>query len=123
MTSARRSARSLSVMGDTDLHSHERPTPYPTCYANLLAGRTTGTSSTTTSGQMNQPGNCQFYCLIEIVVHCGIKLIMLIISIFYLGITDDEEDIPSRNALKRQALLLVDSKSRRKGFRAPPKKR
>ncbi|XP_020283144.1 uncharacterized protein LOC109854458 [Pseudomyrmex gracilis] len=31
-------------------------------------------------------------------------------------LSEDEEDIPSRNALKKQAQLLVDTKSRRKGF-------
>lgn len=30
--------------------------------------------------------------------------------------SDDEDDIPSRTLLKRQAQLLVDTKSRRKGF-------
>jgi len=30
--------------------------------------------------------------------------------------SEDEEEIPSRNALKRQAQLLVDTKSRRKAL-------
>jgi len=30
--------------------------------------------------------------------------------------SEDEEEVPSRNALKRQAQLLVDTKSRRKGL-------
>lgn len=30
--------------------------------------------------------------------------------------SEDEEDIPTRSFLKRQAQLLVDTKSRRKGF-------
>lgn len=30
--------------------------------------------------------------------------------------SEDEDDIPSRSVLKRQAQLLVDTKSRRKGF-------
>ncbi|CAB3259241.1 unnamed protein product [Arctia plantaginis] len=33
--------------------------------------------------------------------------------------SDDEEDIPSRCYLKRQAQLIVDTKCRRKGFRMP----
>ncbi|XP_052737295.1 myosin-11 [Bicyclus anynana] len=33
--------------------------------------------------------------------------------------SDEEEDIPSRCYLKRQAQLIVDTKCRRKGFRAP----
>ncbi|XP_049885539.1 centrosomal protein of 290 kDa [Pectinophora gossypiella] len=37
--------------------------------------------------------------------------------------SDDEEDIPSRCYLKRQAQVIVDTKCRRKGFRPPyPKK-
>ncbi|XP_012059261.1 PREDICTED: uncharacterized protein LOC105622452 [Atta cephalotes] len=31
-------------------------------------------------------------------------------------LSEDEDEVPSRNALKRQAQLLVDTKSRRKGF-------
>ncbi|XP_011697609.1 PREDICTED: rho-associated protein kinase 1 [Wasmannia auropunctata] len=31
-------------------------------------------------------------------------------------VSEDEDEVPSRNALKRQAQLLVDTKSRRKGF-------
>ena len=31
-------------------------------------------------------------------------------------LSEDEEDIPTRTFLKRQAQLLVDTKSRRKGF-------
>ncbi|XP_050453808.1 trichoplein keratin filament-binding protein isoform X1 [Cataglyphis hispanica] len=31
-------------------------------------------------------------------------------------LSEDEEEVPSRNGLKRQAQLLVDTKSRRKGF-------
>lgn len=35
----------------------EKSTPYPLCYGNLLAGRsTTGVSTSTTPGQMAQPG-------------------------------------------------------------------
>ncbi|XP_026764657.2 synaptonemal complex protein 1 [Galleria mellonella] len=38
------------------------------------------------------------------------------------GPSDEEEDIPSRCYLKRQAQLIVDTKCRRKGFRAFPRK-
>lgn len=31
-------------------------TPYPMCYANLLAGRATGVSTSTSPGQAAQPG-------------------------------------------------------------------
>ncbi|XP_012541839.1 uncharacterized protein LOC105839823 [Monomorium pharaonis] len=32
------------------------------------------------------------------------------------ALSEDEDEVPSRNILKRQAQLLVDTKSRRKGF-------
>jgi len=31
-------------------------------------------------------------------------------------LSEDEDEVPSRNTLKKQAQLLVDTKSRRKGF-------
>lgn len=37
--------------------------------------------------------------------------------------SDDEEEVPSRNYLKRQAQLVVDAKSRRKNIRAQLPKR
>lgn len=37
--------------------------------------------------------------------------------------TDDEGEVPSRSFLKRQAMVIVDSKSRRKGFRQQPKRK
>lgn len=44
-------------------------------------------------------------------------------DIFFISVISDEEsEVPSRNLLKRQALMIVDSKSRRKGFRAPKRK-
>ncbi|KAG4068721.1 hypothetical protein HA402_002412 [Bradysia odoriphaga] len=65
------------------------PQAFPTCYSNLMAGRTTtGQISSASPGQANQPAP-----------------------------TDDEGDVPSRGFLKRQAQYIVDSKSRRKGFR------
>ncbi|CAD7091000.1 unnamed protein product [Hermetia illucens] len=39
------------------------------------------------------------------------------------GATDDESEVPSRTFLKRQSLFIVDSKSRRKGFRPPAQRR
>lgn len=64
-----------------------KPSPLPICYESLLAG-TAGISSSVSLGQNVQP-----------------------IS------TDEECEIPSRNYLKRQALVIVDTKSRRKGYR------
>lgn len=40
------------------------------------------------------------------------------INLFYSG-SDDEDDVPSRSFLKRQAQLVVDAKSRRKNMRIP----
>lgn len=40
-----------------------------------------------------------------------------------LAVSDEEQEVPSRNLIKRQALLMVDSKSRRKGYRAPAKRK
>ncbi|XP_055685260.1 outer dynein arm-docking complex subunit 3 [Lutzomyia longipalpis] len=67
----------------------ERPAAFPACYTNLFANRGTGGQTTSISpGQATQ------------------------------AITsDDEGDVPSRHYLKRQAQLIIDSKSRRKGFR------
>lgn len=39
------------------------------------------------------------------------------------AVSDDEAEVPSRNLIKRQALILVDSKARRKGFRVQPKRK
>lgn len=64
-----------------------KPSPLPICYENLLTG-TAGVSSSVSMGQNIQQ-----------------------IS------TDEECEIPSRNYLKRQALVIVDTKSRRKGYR------
>lgn len=36
--------------------------------------------------------------------------------------SEDEEEVPSRTYLKRQAQLVVDAKSRRKNIRLPPKR-
>ena len=38
------------------LDERERPQPYPPCYTNLIAGRTTGLVSSTSPAQVNQPG-------------------------------------------------------------------
>lgn len=42
-----------------------------------------------------------------------------------LSVGSDDEEVPSRQFLKRQAQLITDSKSRRKGFRGVqfPKKK
>lgn len=68
----------------------ERPPQFPPCYINLITGRGTQQASTS-PGQSNQ---------IPIA-------------------SEDEGDVPSRSYLKRQAQVIVDAKSRRKGFRPP----
>lgn len=49
-----------STDGKTAMSGHEteieKLTPYPMCYANLLAGRSTGVSTSTSPRQIAQPG-------------------------------------------------------------------
>lgn len=58
--SANRSSRPQSAVSDANrplsMHERERPTPYPTCYTSLLAGRATGVSLSVSPGQNVQPG-------------------------------------------------------------------
>lgn len=60
LISTNRSSRPQSAMTDTNrpssVHERERPTPYPTCYTSLLAGRATGISLSVSPGQNVQPG-------------------------------------------------------------------
>lgn len=55
-----RSARSqLATDGKTTSAQEiemEKSTPYPMCYVNLMAGRATGVSTSTSPGQTAQPG-------------------------------------------------------------------
>lgn len=55
-----RSARSQCAADGKTASAHEieveKSTPYPMCYANLLAGRATGVSTSTSPGQTAQPG-------------------------------------------------------------------
>lgn len=54
-----RSARSqCATDGKSSTHEIEieKSTPYPFCYANLLAGRATGVSTSSSPGQTVQPG-------------------------------------------------------------------
>ncbi|KAL1395705.1 hypothetical protein pipiens_011055 [Culex pipiens pipiens] len=72
----------------------EKPPPLPPVYVNLIAGRTTAQVSSASPG----PGTT-------------------------VVLSDDEAEVPSRSYLKRQANMIIEAKSRRKGFRAPPTKR
>lgn len=88
----------------------EKSTPYPMCYGNLLAGRTTNVSISTSPGQPNQPGK-------KIHVKHNLKgIVAPTFVLVFTAVSDDEAEVPSRNSLKRQALLIVDSKARRKGY-------
>ncbi|XP_034111206.1 myosin-9 [Drosophila albomicans] len=72
----------------------EKPQPMPMCYYNLFAGRAQRAAGTSSSSPEQAPA--------------------------VVATTDDDNEVPSRNFLKRQSVLIVDSKSRRKPFRPPP---
>lgn len=61
--SARSQLNSDVRQGSTHDTEIEKTTPYPLCYANLIAGRsTTGVSTSTSPGQITQPGlHSKFY--------------------------------------------------------------
>lgn len=42
------------------MEEKEKPQAYPSCYNNLMAGRTTGQVSSVSPGQVNQPGKLVF---------------------------------------------------------------
>lgn len=88
------------------LDERERPQAYPSCYNNLMTGRTTGMQSTMSPSQTNQPGKFSL----------PLNRNKIYIRKFSVA-TDDEGDVPTRGYLKRQAQYIVDAKSRRKGFR------
>ncbi|XP_020802015.1 myosin-9 [Drosophila serrata] len=72
----------------------EKPQPMPMCYYNLFAGRAQRAAGTSSSSPEQAPAA--------------------------VATTDDDNEVPSRNFLKRQSVLIVDSKSRRKPFRPAP---
>ncbi|XP_034655931.1 uncharacterized protein LOC117893423 [Drosophila subobscura] len=72
----------------------EKPQPMPLCYYNLFAGRAQRAAGTSSSSPEQAPAA--------------------------VATTDDDTEVPSRNFLKRQSVLIVDSKSRRKPFRPTP---
>lgn len=101
-----RSNKSVSRIS-SPVEEKEKLQAYPTCYSTLIAGRTSIMQSTS-SGQGNQPGN-----------HTNTKLFLLL-SISLLvsaAITDDEAEVPTRHFLKKQSNMIVEAKSRRKGFK------
>ncbi|XP_035789301.1 coiled-coil domain-containing protein 151-like [Anopheles albimanus] len=86
---------SSSVMSTSSpAEDREKPPAYPPVYMNLIAGRTTAQISSASPGQ-------------------GTTVVL----------SDDEGDVPSRSYLKRQANMIIEAKSRRKGFRMPVPKR
>ncbi|XP_049308733.1 uncharacterized protein LOC105230026 isoform X2 [Bactrocera dorsalis] len=72
----------------------EKPQPMPLCYYNLLAGRAQRTTGTSSSSPEQAPAAA--------------------------AAPDEESEVPTRQYLKRQSVLLVDTKSRRKPFRPTP---
>ncbi|XP_058976657.1 golgin subfamily A member 6-like protein 7 [Musca domestica] len=76
-------------------HENEKPAVMPMCYYNLLAGRNQRATGTLSSSPEQAPAAAA----------AG---------------NEEESEVPSRNFLKRQSVLIVDSKSRRKPFRAAP---
>ncbi|XP_035892257.1 coiled-coil domain-containing protein 151 [Anopheles stephensi] len=89
------SAAGSSVLSTSSpAEDREKPPAYPPVYMNLIAGRTTTQISSTSPGQ-------------------GTTVVL----------SDDEGDVPSRSYLKRQANMIIEAKSRRKGFRMPVPKR
>uniref|UniRef100_A0A1I8PWU3 Uncharacterized protein n=1 Tax=Stomoxys calcitrans TaxID=35570 RepID=A0A1I8PWU3_STOCA len=77
------------------LQENEKPAAMPMCYFNLLAGRAQRAAGTLSSSPEQAPAAAS----------AG---------------NEEESEVPSRNFLKRQSVLIVDSKSRRKPFRAAP---
>ncbi|XP_037954603.1 centrosome-associated protein CEP250 [Teleopsis dalmanni] len=76
------------------LQEGEKPQPIPMCYFNLLAGRAQRAAGTVSTSPEQVPAAA-----------AG---------------NDEEAEVPSRNYLKRQSALLVESKSRRKPYRSTP---
>ncbi|XP_036332674.1 probable DNA double-strand break repair Rad50 ATPase [Rhagoletis pomonella] len=72
----------------------EKPQPMPLCYYNLLAGRAQRAAGTSSSSPEQAPAAA--------------------------ATPDEESEVPTRQYLKRQSVLIVDSKSRRKPFRPTP---
>ncbi|XP_055525489.1 outer dynein arm-docking complex subunit 3 isoform X2 [Wyeomyia smithii] len=87
-------ASTPSVGTSSAQEDREKPPAYPPVYVNLIAGRTTAQISSASPG----PGAT-------------------------VVLSDDEAEVPSRSYLKRQANMIIEAKSRRKGFRVPPPKR
>ncbi|XP_065366566.1 NF-kappa-B essential modulator [Calliphora vicina] len=73
----------------------EKPAAMPMCYYNLLAGRAQRAAGTSSSSPEQAPAAAT-------------------------AANEEESEVPSRNYLKRQSVLIVDQKSRRKPFRPTP---
>ncbi|XP_055920051.1 golgin subfamily B member 1 [Eupeodes corollae] len=78
------------------LIAEDKPQPMPMCYYNLISGRATRTLGTSSGSPEQGPAP---------------------------AVTDDESEVPSRNFLKRQSVVIVDTKSRRKAYRPVPQRR
>ncbi|XP_067634428.1 outer dynein arm-docking complex subunit 3 [Eurosta solidaginis] len=72
----------------------QKPQPMPLCYYNLLAGRTKRAAGTSSSSPEQAPAAA--------------------------ALPDEESEVPTHQYLKRQSVVIVDTKSRRKPFRPAP---
>lgn len=100
-------------------HENEKPAAMPMCYYNLLAGRNQRATGTLSSSPEQAPAAGK-YKMINM-LHIFNKFLFIIFVYFPAAAGNEEEsEVPSRNFLKRQSVLIVDSKSRRKPFRAAP---
>ncbi|TMW41033.1 hypothetical protein DOY81_013887 [Sarcophaga bullata] len=79
----------------TTVIESEKPAAMPMCYYNLLAGRAQRAAGTSSSSPEQAPPAAT-------------------------AANEEESEVPSRNYLKRQSVLIVDQKSRRKPFRPAP---
>lgn len=86
----------LDIHSEPFFSTEEKPQPMPICYYNLISGRATRTLGTSSGSPEQGPAP---------------------------AVTDDENEVPSRNFLKRQSVLIVDTKSRRKVYRPVPQRR
>lgn len=63
-----------------------------------------------------------FFMYPEAIFFFVVVNVFTINSLKFPVVPEEEQEVPSRNLLKRQALMIVDMKSRRKGYRAPKRK-
>lgn len=109
---------SLQPPKTPSLHENEKPAAMPMCYYNLLAGRAQRAAGTLSSSPEQAPAAGNFIYNLFSNLICASNVILFTFSA--AAGNEEESEVPSRNFLKRQSVLIVDSKSRRKPFRAAP---